>query len=277
MNIALLSLLIGGLTLLLLRGQQRMIYHPRPYGATEPSPPAGLLTVEYATSQGRQTAFYLPPRTGTVAENLWLMLGGNGSLAIDWLDFLRDFPDAHSGFLLLDYPRYGYCHGKPSPKTILESAEAALSTLATKLGEDPVEIRNRLQVMGHSLGTAAALLYAGRHPVKRLVLISPFTSLKDMAALIVGPLLSQTLLHDYDNRARLREVLAREPAVPVTIIHGNHDKVVPVAMGRELSGSSSKIDYLEIERGDHNYLLVTAAEEIRRVMLGSKPIGKQLT
>jgi len=273
MRIVIAALLFAGLTILLLRGQPRMIYHPRPYGAAEPSPSAGVLTVEFTTSQGRQTAFYLPPKSGAEAKDLWLLIGGNGSLALEWLDFLRDFPDPQTGFLLLDYPGYGRCQGKPSPTTILESAEAALATLAAQVGMEPVTARDRLKVMGHSMGSAAALLYAGRHPVRRLVLISPFTSLKDMAALIVGPLLSHTLLHDYDNRARLREVLAREPAVPVTIIHGNYDKVVPVAMGRELARISPRIDYLEIERGDHNYLLVTAADEIRRAMLGTETPG----
>jgi len=273
MKLVLLTLLVGGVAILLLRAQQWMIYHPRSY--PEPSPPAGLLPVEYATSQGRQTAFYLPPKTGSEAEDLWLLLGGNGALALDWLELVRDFPDRRAAFLLLDYPGYGYCQGRPAPETILESAETSLAALAAKLETEPNEIQARLKVMGHSLGSAAALLYAGRHPVQRLVLISPFTSLKEMAALIVGPLLSRTLLHDYDNRGRLREVLAQKSITPITIIHGNHDKVVPVAMGRELAGLSPRIEYLEIERGDHNYILVTAAAEIYRAMLGKEMIGNR--
>jgi len=277
MKILLLGLLVGVPITLLLRGQQRMIYHPRPYTAAEPSRPAAMITLEYATSQGRQTAFYFPPAAGpgTEAENPWLLLGGNGALALDWLELVKDFPDPQASFLLLDYPGYGYCQGRPNPASILESIEAALSTLAARLQLEKTTLQARLKVMGHSLGAAVALLYASRHPVNRLVLISPFTSLKDMAALIVGRLLSHTLLHDYDNRARLRKVLAHEPAPPIAIIHGNHDKVVPVAMGRELANLDPRINYLEIDRGDHNSLLVTGADEIHRAMLGPEPAGNR--
>ena len=89
--------------------------------------------------------------------------------------------------------------------------------------------------------------------------------------LVVGPLLDWTLLHDYDNQARLKEILSRQPHPPITIIHGDHDKVVPVEMGRELATLSVLIDYQEVARGDHNYILVIARNEIIQAMIGSEP------
>jgi len=275
MKIALSALLLAALAtlaLLLRRAQRRMIYHPRPY----PEPlvlPAGVEPLEYRTGQGRQTAFYLPPAAHAAARapNLWLLCGGNSALALDWLDLLADFPDPAAAFLLLDYPGYGRCQGHPGPQAIAESVEAALATLAAHLQVPARETEQNLQALGHSLGTAAVLLAAVRHPVKRLVLISPFTSLKDVAALLVGRLLSRTLCHDYDNRARLREVLAQEVPPAITIIHGSHDKIIPVAMGRELAALSPRIVYREIERGDHNYILLTNQDEIRRAMGGEEP------
>ncbi len=271
-----LILLLAGLILLLIKGQQRMIYHPRPYPAGL-ALPADLVLVEYRTSQGLQTGYYLPPASPDPSgrATTWLLFGGNGSLALDWLNLIEHYPDPQCGFLLLDYPGYGRCQGRPSPDAILESAEGALAALAVTIGIPPERIQENIGVMGHSLGAATGLLYASRHPITRLVLISPFTSLKDMAARVVGPLLSHTLLHDYDNRTRLREVLTQKPAVPITIFHGNHDQVVPVAMGRELAAISPRIDYREIDRGDHNYLLATAADEIRRAMLGTEPTGNR--
>jgi pimeloyl-ACP methyl ester carboxylesterase len=269
-----LILLLAGLILIMIRAQQRMIYYPRPYPAGL-NLPARLVPVEYRTSQGRQTGFYLPPAAPVPAGRgtTWLLFGGNGSLALDWLDLLENYPDPQTGFLLLDYPGYGRCQGRPSPGAILESAEGALAALTASTGIPAARLQENLGLLGHSLGAAAALLYASRHPVKTILLIAPFTSLKDMAVRVVGPLLSHTLRHDYDNRARLREILARQPAVPITIIHGNHDQVVPVAMGRELAALDPRINYLEIDRGDHNFLLITAAAEIRRAMLAAEPTG----
>jgi pimeloyl-ACP methyl ester carboxylesterase len=269
MKIIILLILAVVLVFVLIQGQQRMIYFPRPYGEALPLPPQKGHALGYTTSQGRQTAFYLPPAQGDKKPaRLWLLCGGNASLALDWLELLADFPDPAAGFLLLDYPGYGNNQGRPSPTTILESAETALGALAIHLGTDRADLDSRLMVMGHSLGAAAVLLYAARHPVGRIVLISPFTSLKDMATRLVGPLLARAMLHDYDNRARLQAILSRQPPPPITIIHGDHDKVVPVEMGRELASLSRWIKYREALRADHNYILVTARAEIIQAMLG---------
>jgi hypothetical protein len=39
-----------------------------------------------------------------------------------------------TAFLLVDYPGYGICQGKPNPRTILENAEGALQTLLEWMG-----------------------------------------------------------------------------------------------------------------------------------------------
>lgn len=270
MKIIILILLVVVIAFVLIRGQQRLIYYPRPYGENLLRSDQGQV-VEYVTSQGRQVAFYLPPAgPDKKPARLWLLCGGNASLALDWLDLLEDFPDPGAGFLLLDYPGYGGNQGRPDPTSILESAETALAALALHLETDRIDLESRLLIMGHSLGAAAVLGYAGRHPVGRIVLISPFTSLKDMAAHLVGPLLARTLFHDYDNRTRLKEILSRPPVPPITIIHGDHDKVVPVDMGRELAALSSKINYQEVKQGDHNYILVTARDRIIQAMVGDE-------
>jgi pimeloyl-ACP methyl ester carboxylesterase len=162
MKIIILILLGVVIVFVLIRGQQRMIYYPHPYGEDQSLPDQGQV-VEYGTSQGRQVAFYLPPAGAKkVPARLWLMCGGNASLALDWLDLLEDFPDPATGFLLLDYPGYGDSQGRPGPETIMESAEAALAALAIHLKTDRADLDSRLMVMGHSLGAAAVLRYADR-------------------------------------------------------------------------------------------------------------------
>jgi pimeloyl-ACP methyl ester carboxylesterase len=266
-------LVIAGLlgVVLLRAAQQRLVYYPRSYGADPPLRPDDVHALEFFTSQGRQLAFYLPPPAQVIPSRVWLICGGNASLALDWLELLDDFPDRAAGFLLLDYPGYGASAGQPRPATILESTEAALAALALHLGLRPPDLAARVRVLGHSLGAAAVLLHATRHPVGRIVLVSPFTSLKDMAAHLVGRRLAWTMLGNYDNRRLLREILRQSTPPPITIIHGDHDKIVPVAMGRELAGLSPKINYLEVARADHNYILVTARAEIIRAMLGAEP------
>jgi pimeloyl-ACP methyl ester carboxylesterase len=270
MKIVILVLIAVIFIFLLITAQYRMIYHPRSYGTEPPLPSRGLI-VEYNTGQGRQLAFYLPPRAaeGHVPARLWLLFGGNASLALDWLELTTGFPDPEAAFLLIDYPGYGKSRGRVNPASIMESAETALKTLAAQLETEPAALEQRLLVMGHSLGAAVALLYAEKHRVGAIVLISPFTSLKEMAARFVGPFLAGTILHDYDSRGSLMRILNHRPIPPITIIHGGRDKVVPVEMGRELANLSARIKYEEVANGDHNYILYTAREQILRAMLWS--------
>ena len=106
------------------------------------------------------------------------------------------------------------------------------------------------------LGAAAALQFAEDHPVDRIVLLSPFTSLADMVRHLFGGWLVPLLRHPFENWKPLQLVLERNPAPAILIAHGTRDEVVPVQMGRELvSLNQEKIEYLEIPDTGHNDIL----------------------
>jgi uncharacterized protein len=274
---SLVSVLAGATALLLLLYlfQDRMIYFPRSYGSADMRRlPAHAVKLSFLTSQGNQAAYYIPPRASPRSEQgrIWLVFGGNGTVALDWLDFVGGCPDTLAGFLLLDYPGYGECEGNPSPETILESSRNAVALLVQRLGISQTDLDPRLAVLGHSLGAAAALNFAAHHPVNRLVLIAPFTSLHDMARRSVGTPLCYLLRHDFDNRARLREVLSADPPPQVTIIHGGADQVIPVDMGRALAAESGgRAVYIEIPHADHNAILSIEQDLLHRLMMSARP------
>lgn len=268
MVILLIPLLVFVLVLLLF--QDSLIYFPRRYPTgplTELLPPRTSL-VEYRTDQGDQTAFYCAPKAGGVPGRIWLMFSGNGAQALDWKDFVSGFPDAHTGFLLIDYPGYGRCAGAPSPATIQAGADAAFAALAAHLALPAADLARRSAVLGHSLGAAAACQFAARHAVARVVLVAPFTDLRAMARRSVGWPLCWLLRGNFDNRARLAEITTRVPAPPVVILHGDEDEVIPVAMGRALAaGLGGRATYHEIAGADHNGILLFAEAQIRAAML----------
>ncbi|MCA1764735.1 MAG: hypothetical protein LC633_00515 [Desulfobulbaceae bacterium] len=144
MKIIFLLLVILIIAGLVVTGQHRLIYYPRSYVGKPPLPERGEV-LGYNTGQGRQAAFYLPPAgdPGQVPGRLWLMFGGNASLALDWLGLIKDFPDPEAAFLLVDYPGYGRSEGRPGPAAILESAETALLALAAHLGAPPADLERR--------------------------------------------------------------------------------------------------------------------------------------
>lgn len=252
------------LPVLLLAGcQSRLIYHPQRYHAQVVAhPPAGLEPLRYRVHGHELVAFY---RHAEPMRRLWVLFNGNAGLALHWAEFVRE-SDPRDAYLLIDYPGYGASGGSPSPASIRAGADGALSAVAARIGRTPAELSPRLAVLGHSLGAAAALQFAAGHEVERVVLISPFTSLMDMARRMVGRPLCWLLTHRFDNRARLAELRDRPRPPRVAIVHGDADEVIPVAMGRELAASWPAIAYREIAGADHNGIIDGARTAILAAM-----------
>jgi len=95
-----------------------------------------------------------------------------------------------------------------------------------------------------------------------VVLVAPFTSLKDMARRTVGWPLCHLLLDHYDNRARLLELRTREPMPGIDIFFGGNDDLVPASMGRELAALDSRVRSHEYKGAGHNDVLFSALRRI---------------
>ena len=258
---------MGGAALVFLGGvgwlfvsQHSMIYHPRPYGGNyQHALPANGVSIDYQLSFGKQTAYYIP--TGDqMPKRIWVAFCGNASLALDWTTILKGYPPNGDAFLLIDYPGYGGNAGYASVESTQATAMAAFKALVKRLGAS--ENGLPLCVIGHSLGAAAALEFAVHHPVQRVVLIAPFTSLREEAACVVGSLLSRIVVDNYDNRANLRLVFRQNPTVDVAMFHGTRDDVIPVRMSQQLKREFPAIDYFPIEGADHVTVFDMAREQI---------------
>jgi pimeloyl-ACP methyl ester carboxylesterase len=251
--------------------QGYLIYHPRPYTPVMLAAlPSHLVEVAYNTAQGAQVAFYLPPHDSPTQapEALWVLFHGNGSLALEWLVHLPRGLKTPTGFLLIDYPGYGKCAGRSSRHAIIASFEAALQTLQQRYPAVRPAVEHSLNVLGYSLGAAAALELATRYATQRIVLLAPFTSLYDIASHMVVWPITALLRERFDNLQALA-TLAQRPVPPaVSIIHGDADEVVPVAMGRALAqGFPTMVTYYELPGVTHN-ILAHAAPQLLQAIAG---------
>lgn len=257
-----------------------LVWHPRAYAAGRvESFPRPLAALDFHTSQGKQTVFYAPPRDRRTTQPtaLWVLFAGNGSLALDWGEVVAADDDPGRAFLFVEYPGYGRCEGKPSPATIRENADGALDALAHRLGqpdgpalERTLAASGSLRVAGHSMGTGAALEFAAAHPgVSQLVLVSPFTSLRDMAQRTVGWPLNWILRGNFDNRGRMNELAARATPPSVLILHGDHDTFIPQTMGRALAAAHPAFTRFEpVVGAGHDDVLDRACPRLLQAMDG---------
>lgn len=146
---------------------------------------------------------------------------------------------------IFDYRGYGKSAGTLSEQGFYRDAEAAWETL---LREGPVR-PSQVVLFGRSLGCAMAADLATKVPAAGLILESGFPHLGAMAKVHYPFVFSERLLaHRFDTLSRLSRI-----KMPVLVIHGDRDTVVPVDLGRRLfEAAPEPREWYEIKGADHN-------------------------
>jgi alpha-beta hydrolase superfamily lysophospholipase len=188
------------------------------------NPPAGspFVTQAASTADGLRLRFWVAEPQADMPVILYLH--GNGGHAGQREHALRPFASAGYGVVLAEYRGYGGNPGLPTEEGLIADARAQASWAVTRWPGAP------LVIWGESVGTGVAVALASERQVAAVLLDSPFTSMRQVAAdafrwVPVGLLLR----HPFDSLARLPNVRA-----PVFVLHGEQDRVVPVEHGRRL-------------------------------------------
>jgi len=198
-------ILYAGLCGALFVFQRSLIYFPQPR-----SNPDGtrLMTMQV----GRGTVLVSArPNTGSDAL---IYFGGNAE------DVSRNMPDFSAAFpnraiYLLHYPGYGGSSGSPSEQAILAAALALFDRVHAE--------HKNIVVVGRSLGSGVAVHVASLRPLERLVLVTPYDSLGDVAAHNYPFLPVRWLLRDKFESWKY----APQVTAPTRIVVAEQDEVVP--------------------------------------------------
>jgi len=231
----------------------------------------GNLRLEFTTNQGRQIAYYLPPPTNPASPpaRLAILYPGIGSVALGWLRFIKPEEAPDTGWLMIDYPGRGESAGKMDPTDLYLNSEGALTALTAHFGV--TRLSSELALLGHSFGSGAALQFAARHPVRRIVLVAPFDTLRRAVAL-KSWLLALILPSQIDNRELIRNLLHGPNPPTITILHGESDRTLPVRMGRNLRDvAPDQINYREFPDDSHVGILTSRHDLILAALTGSRP------
>lgn len=262
-GLALLGLLGWGLT----RMQGVMLFHPEPLSGVDP---AGLgltcETVSIDVYDGTTLGAWWCPAADEGRPAL-LFLHGNAGNREGRLHNVRGLQEAGISVLIVDYRGYGESSGIPSEGGLIRDALAAYDWLAERVAPRPVAI------FGRSLGGVLGALVARERNAAGLILESTFTSLRDVTRHVLPVPMLHLLV-----RSRLDALRAvRGLTLPLLVIHGTDDELVPVAMGRALHAASPvpRKQLREVPGGRHNdtYLKAGPAyfQWIREFLDGLRP------
>jgi len=145
-------------------------------------------------------------------KNLLIYFQGNAKNLQNWLDNHRSAMDWETNVLVADYRGFGKSGGEMrGQKTMYKDAES-IYDYAISLGYAPENII----LYGYSMGTAPALHLAAIRPAKKLILESPYSSIKEIAW--VG---KKAPSYPFNNKEKARWV-----TVPALILHGTRDTVL---------------------------------------------------
>ena len=129
--------------------------------------------------------------------------------------------------LAMEYRGYGLFGGAAkSSQAVLEDALAVFDFCVNVLLVKPHDIF----MIGRSIGCSLAAHVARYRKPAFIILISPFKTLQEAAAAVVGWLLSTLVAQRFDNVECLKHVKA-----PVMIIHGQKDELIPCTHAQELA------------------------------------------
>lgn len=186
--------------------QRTLIFHPAIAQSNQFPPikietPSGYFATSAYQSEDTQAIIYF----GGNAEDVSQSVAGCVSLLPGY------------SIYAMHYPGYGASPGSPSQTKIVQNAMALYEHVRAR--------HDRVIVMGRSLGSGVAMQVAGQAQVDRLILITPFDSLADVARSNFPFLPVRLLMLDPFDSASIAPKLT----TPTMVFVAAQDEVIPRA------------------------------------------------
>jgi pimeloyl-ACP methyl ester carboxylesterase len=159
--------------------------------------------------------------------------------------------------VLAEYRGYGASRGHAQSEDGLYADATAVLDELGKRGFP----KDKVLLMGTSLGTGVAAEMATRGRGKAIVLLCPFTSIRAMASRFVPFLPASVVVRDrFDTLAKARQI-----TIPALVVHGDADEVVPYGMGKEVAAALPNAELVTVKGGHHGDLLIKRPDLFDRV------------
>lgn len=187
-----------------------------------------------------------------------LYFHGNGEIASDYEGIASFYNLSGVSLLVVDYRGYGWSTGTPLTTRMLPDAEIVLKKLPDILKEEGIMPGRSIFVKGRSLGSAPAI-YLAKHfsdQMKGLIIESGYAdapSLFRRLGIDIPDQLAEDDTLPVNNVGKMKAI-----TMPLLVMHGAEDTLIPVIHGRDLydASPSPTKELLIIQGAGHNNMLV---------------------
>jgi len=227
-------------------------FHPEPGNLIHPSAiDPSIQEIFIETSDGIALQAFFFPRAET--NRIVLYFHGNAGNASMRLPEAVELARLGTNVLLLSYRGYGKSEGVPSEAGVYLDGQAALEFLQSGLGF----ALDHTIILGRSLGSAVAIELAQHQAVAGLILVTPFSSGRDLAQAMGLSWLAWVTGQPFNSLEKIRQISA-----PTLFIHGTDDHIVPQELARKLFDQCpSPKEWKSFPGADHNNLVLIAGRE----------------
>ncbi len=224
--------------------QRNLLYHPFENNYSSDEINFSYEEVFIPASNGNNLKGWFHKKNLNNKKTLVFFHGNAGDLRnrIYKLNLIKDFD---INFLIVAYRGFSGNEGKPTEKGLYEDARSTLDWLMKQKIKE-----NQIVIYGESLGTGVSIEVAQNKKFAGIILESPFTSMVDAGKFYYPYLPVSLLLKDrYESIKKLKNI-----NVPILVMHGKKDKIVPFHMGKKIYDSANEPKFFYFSKEDDHMM-----------------------
>jgi hypothetical protein len=233
------GLLWAGANAALWFGQERLLFRPVPLPPDVALSSEPDVTERFVDVQGARLSVLELRRPNP--EGVVFFLHGNSANLKEWFIDGSLYRRANVDLVMMDYRGFGKSTGRIESEAQLHAdVDAVWQAVA------PRYAGKRVIAYGRSLGTGLAAAWAARHQPDLTILVSPYASMRQLAA----------LHYPWVPAAVVRYPLRNDEAVarlhrPLLLVHGDRDALIPLAHSQQLAAGAERARLVVIRGAAH--------------------------
>ena len=224
--------------------QRNLMYHPSENNYFDDELTINIEKVQISTDDDIKLLGWYHEKDLKKSKTILFFHGNAGSLE-NRIHKLNHFHEMDVNFLIIAWRGFSGNKGQTSEKGLYEDGRSAIKWLFNKGVKEKDII-----LYGESLGTGVATHLSQNKNFAGIILETPFTSMIDAAKKFYPYIPVGLLLKDkFDNKSKIGNI-----NVPVLIMHGEADQIVPFYMGKKMYEIANEPKYSYFTKHDNHMM-----------------------